>query len=147
MHRSAFRIATVALALAFTVAPQLSMAEETTAKDVGKKFSETGTTIKDYSVEQRDEAVKNAKQALDDIDAKINRLAADIDSKWDKLDASARKKAYESMDTLRKERNDAAEWMGALKHSSKEAWGDVKNGFAKSYDALANSFSKAKEEF
>lgn len=147
MHKTAFRIAAVALTLAFAAAPQLSMAEETTAKDVGKKFSETGTAIKDYTVEQRDEAVKNAKVALDELDAKINRLAADIDAKWDKLDASARKKAYESMDKLRKERNDAAEWMGALKHSSKEAWGEVKNGFAKSYDALANSFSKAKDEF
>ncbi len=147
MRRTTLTIAATALAIAFAAAPQLSMADETTAKDVGKKLDEAGTAIKDYSVEQRDEAVKNARAALDDLDAKINRLAADIDSKWEKLDASARKKAYESMDKLRKERNDAAEWMGALKHSSKEAWGEVKNGFAKSYEALSNSFSKAKEEF
>ena len=136
-----------AVALAFAAMPLLSIANETSAKDVGKKFNEAGTAIKDYSVEQRDEAVKSAKAALDDLDAKINRLAADIDAQWDKLDASARKKAYESMDRLRRERNDAAEWLGALKHSSKEAWGDVKNGFSKSYDTLASSFAKAKEEF
>ncbi|HEX7810409.1 MAG TPA: hypothetical protein VF460_00750 [Burkholderiales bacterium] len=147
MHRTAFRIAAIALTLAFAAAPQASIAEETTAKDVGKKLNEAGAAIKDYTVEQRDEAVKNARIALDDLDAKINRLAADIDSKWDKLDASARKKAYESMEKLRKERNDAAEWMGALKHSSKDAWGEVKNGFAKSYEALASTFSRAKEEF
>ena len=136
-----------AVALAFAAMPLLSIANETSAKDVGKKFDEAGTAIKDYSVEQRDEAVKSAKAALDDLDAKINRLAADIDAQWDKLDASARKKAYESMDRLRRERNDAAEWLGALKHSSKEAWGDVKHGFSKSYDTLASSFAKAKEEF
>jgi seryl-tRNA synthetase len=147
MRRTSFPIA-AALMLAFAAAPQFALAaDDTTATDVGKKLDAAGTAIKDYSVEQRDEAVKNAKVALDNLDARINRLAADIDSKWDQLDASARKKAYESMDKLRKERNDAAEWMGALKHSSKEAWDEVKNGFAKSYEALSNSFSKAKEEF
>lgn len=147
MRGTIFSIAAAALAFAFVATPQLSMAEESTAKDVGRKLDEAGTAIKDYSVEQRDEAVKNARAALDELDVKINRLAGDIDAKWEKLDASARKKAYESMDKLRKERNDAAEWMGALKHSSKDAWGEVKNGFAKSYEALANSFSKAKDEF
>lgn len=147
MHRKFFGIAAAALILAIAGAPRLSMADDTSAKDVGRKLNDAGAAIKGYSVEQRDEAVKNAKIALDELDARIDRLAADIEGKWDKLDASARKKAYESMDTLRKERNDAAEWMGALKHSSKEAWGEVKNGFAKSYDALANSFSRAKEAF
>lgn len=146
MRRTSFPIA-AALIFAFAAAPQVALADDTTATDVGKKLDAAGTAIKDYSVEQRDEAVKNARVALDNLDARINRLAADIDSKWDQLDASARKKAYESMDKLRKERNDAAEWVGALKHSSKEAWDEVKNGFAKSYEALSNSFSKAKEEF
>jgi hypothetical protein len=145
MRRTSFPIA-AALMLAFA-APQVAPADDTSATDVGKKIDAAGTAIKDYSVEQRDEAVKNAKVALDNLDARINRLAADIDSKWDQLDASARKKAYESMDRLRKERNDAAEWMGALKHSSKEAWDEVKNGFAKSYEALSNTFSIAKEDF
>ena len=147
MRKATLTIAAAALTFAFAADPNLSMAGETTAKDVGRKLDEAGAAIKDYSVEQRDEAVKSAKIALDDLDARINRLAADMDARWDKLDASSRKKAHESMGKLRKERNDAAEWMGALKHSSKEAWGEVKNGFAKSYDALAKSFSKAKEEF
>jgi hypothetical protein len=136
----------IALA-AFTSAAIPAFAQDTTAREVGAKVGEAGRAIKNYSVEQRDEAVKNARAALDDLDARIERLAADIDARWDKLDAAGRKKAYEAMDRMRKERNDAAEWMGALKHSSREAWGEVKNGFAKSYETLANSFSKAKDEF
>lgn len=146
MHIKQAACAIALAAFAFgALAP--AMAQETTGKDVGKKLDEAGTAIKNYSVEQRDEAVKSAKAALDDLDGRINRLAADIDARWEKLDGAARKKAYESMDRMRKERNDAAEWMGALKHSSKEAWGEVKNGFSKSYETLANSFSKAKDEF
>jgi seryl-tRNA synthetase len=145
MRRS--RLAIAAL-LACSLATSTVLAQDTTtAKDVGKKLDEAGTAIKDYSAEQRDEAVKKAKAALDDLDARINKLAADIDANWEKLDASARKKAYESMDTLRKQRNDTAEWLGALKYSSKEAWGDVKDGFSKSYKALADSFTRAKEQF
>ncbi|HWA14272.1 MAG TPA: hypothetical protein VHA15_14360 [Burkholderiales bacterium] len=142
------RNTTCAIALAaFTYGAIPAFAQDTTARDVGAKIGEAGAAIRNYTVEQRDEAVKNARAALDDLDARIERLAADIDAKWDKLDAAGRKKAYEAMDRLRKERNDAAEWMGALKHGSREAWGDVKNGFAKSYETLAKSFSKAKEEF
>jgi hypothetical protein len=146
MHRIAASIAAAALSLTLSAMPAWS-AEETSANDVGKKIDEAGAAIKDYSVEQRDEAVKNAKIALDDLDMKINKLAGEIDSKWDKLDNAARKKAYESMERMRRERNDTAEWMGGLKHSSKEAWNEVKSGFAKSYGTLASSISKAKEEF
>lgn len=138
-------IAALALALACTI-PTLH-ADDTSAKDVGRKLDEAGAAIKDYTVEQRDEAVSNAKAALDDLDARIERLAADIDARWEKLDAGARKKAYDSIKSLRRERNDVAEWMGALKHSSKEAWGEVKEGFAKSYDNLASTLKKAKDEF
>lgn len=138
----------IAIALALSVAAGPLFAEEqSTSTQLKKELGEAGEAIKKYSVEQRDEAVNNARQALDQMDARINRLAADIDGKWEQLDAAARKKAYESMGRLRKERNDAAEWMGALKHGSKEAWGEVKNGFARSYDELVNSLSRAREEF
>lgn len=136
----------IALALSVAAAP-LSAEEQSASTQLKKELGEAGEAIKNYSVEQRDEAVNNARQALDQMDARINRLAADIDGKWEQLDATARKKAYESMDRLRKERNDAAEWMGALKHGSKEAWGEAKNGFSRSYDALVNSLSRAREEF
>lgn len=138
----------IALALALSVAAAPVFAEEQSAStQLKKELGEAGEAIKKFSADQRDEAVNNARQALDQLDARINRLAADIDGKWEQLDASARKKAYESMDRLRKERNDAAEWMGALRHGSKEAWGEVKNGFVRSYEALVNSLARAREEF
>ncbi len=140
------RIAAVVLALACAL-PTLVAAENDNAKEVGRKLDEAGAAIKDYTVEQRDEAVKNAKSALEQLDSNINRLAADIDARWDKLDSGAREKAYDSMDRLRKERNDAAEWVGGLKHSSKEAWGEVKDGFARSYDSLVATLRRAKDEF
>ena len=121
--------------------------DKTTAKDISKKAGETGRAIKDYTVAQRDDAIKSAKAALDDADARIRRLERKLDNDWDKMDQAARKKARAALAALRRERNEVAEWYGGLKHSSAESWEQVKAGFVKSYDVLKESFAKARKEF
>src|SRR5207249_1395557 len=117
-----------------------------TAKDVSRKADETGRAIKDYTVAQRDEALKQAKAALDDLDTRIRRMEGKVDSEWEGMDQGARKKARATLDALRRERNEAAEWYGGLKHSSAESWEQVKAGFVKSYEVLRQSFAKARKE-
>ena len=148
---SAFPVRALALGALLAVSP-LSFAAEpsggkTTAKDVSKKVDETGQTIKSYSLAQRDEALKKARAALDDLDACISRLERKLDNDWDRMDQDARRKARATLKALRKERNEAAEWFGGLKHSSAEAWEQVKAGFVKSYEDLKKSFAKARKEF
>jgi hypothetical protein len=121
--------------------------EKGSAKEVGRKIDETGTAIKNYTIQQRDDALKQAKIALDRADARINRIERQIDANWDKMDEAARKNARATLATLRKERNDLGEWYGGLKHSSAESWDQVKDGFAKSYDTLRDSFAKARKKF
>ncbi len=138
----------LALGALLAVSP-LSFAAEahgTTAKDVARKAGETGRTIKDYTVAQRDEAIKNAKAALDDLDRRIGRMERKLDSEWDRMDQAARKKARATLNALRRERNEAAEWYGGLKHSSAESWEQVKAGFVKSYEALKESFARARKK-
>lgn len=135
---------------ALLAASPFALAAETsgdTAKDVARKAGETGLAIKDYTVARRDEATKNAKAALDDLDRRIGRLERKLDSEWEHMDQAARKKARATLDALRRERNDAAEWYGGLKHSSAESWEQVKTGFVKSYEVLRESFAKARKEF
>ena len=124
-----------------------SAEEKTTGKDVGKKIDETAQTIKNYSAEQRDEALKSAKSLLADADARIEHLENEMNRNWDKMSASARKHAQETMKTLRRQRQDLSQSYGELKRSSSNAWDEVKTGFSKSYDALRDSFSKAAKEF
>ena len=140
----------IALCALFFLIPASFAAEpegKTTAKDVTQKVKETGQTIKSYSFEQRDEAVRKAKAELDDLDARIERMDTQIEKKWDKMDKSARKQAKASLNAMRRQRNDLAEWYGALKHSSADAWEQVKTGFVKSYQTLRDSFAGAKAEF
>ena len=142
---------TLFLALLLAGAPISFSAEnaggKTTGKDVGKKIDETAEAIKNYSAEQRDEALKSAKSVLADADARIDHLESEMHRNWDKMDASARKRAQETMRTLRRQRQDLSQSYGELKRSSANAWDEVKGGFAKSYDALRDSFSKAAKEF
>src|SRR5216684_7875794 len=133
-----FSAQALALGTLLTASPSSFAAEasgdKTTAKDVSRKAGETGRAIKDYTVEQRDEAIKKAKAALDDLDARIRRMEKKLDGEWERMDQGARKKARATLDTLRRERNEAAEWYGGLKHSSAESWEQVKAGFVKSYE-------------
>jgi hypothetical protein len=144
-----FMTKSLALGALLAVSPFSPAAEPsgTTAKDISRKAGETGRAIKDYTVEQRDEAIKNAKAGLDDLDRRIGSMERKLDSEWEKMDQAARKKARATLNALRRERNEAAEWYGGLKHSSAESWEQVKAGFVKSYEVLKESFAKARKEF
>lgn len=119
---------------------------ETATKDVKDKVVDAAQAIKNYSVNQRDEAVKKAKAALDDLDVRIDSMESQLNKEWQQMDQSARKKAMATLTALRKKRNDVAEWYGGLKHSSSKAWEDVKKGFLKSYYELRDAFDKAHSE-
>src|SRR5947207_1180444 len=99
-----------ALALgALLATPALCVAADTpggkaTAKDVSRKADETSRAIKGYTVAQRDEAVTQAKAALDDVDARIRRMERKLDGEWDKMDGAARKKSRAARSALRRER-------------------------------------------
>jgi len=142
-----------ALALgALLAASPLSFAAEasggkTSAKELSRKAGEAGRAIKDYTVGQRDEALKQAKAALDDVDARIRRMERKLDTEWDGMDQAARRKSRAALNALRRERGELAEWYGGLKHSSAESWEQVKAGFVKSYEVLRQSFAKARKEF
>jgi hypothetical protein len=147
----AFSVRALALGTLLAASP-LSFAAEpsgnkSTAKDIAKKADETSRAIKNYTVAQRDEAIKNAKAALDDADRRIDRMERKLDSEWERMDQATRKRARATLDALRRERNEAAEWYGGLKHSSAESWEQVKTGFVKSYEVLKESFAKARKGF
>src|SRR5260370_30586033 len=145
----AFSVRALALGT-LLAAPPLSFAAEpsgskSTAKDIAKKADETGQAIKNYTVAQRDEAIKNAKAALDDADRRIDRMERKLDSEWERMDQAARKRARATLDALRRERNEAAEWYGGVKHNSPGSLEKGKTSFLESYQGLQESFSHGRE--
>jgi small-conductance mechanosensitive channel len=128
--------------LAIAAEPESS---KVTAKDVSKKADDTARAVGKYTIQQRDEAIKSAKAALDDVDARLRRLDRKLDREWDQMDQTARKNARAAQRALRQERDEVAEWYGGLKHSSAESWDEVKAGFVSSYEKLKASFAKARK--
>ena len=153
MKTQRVRISTlVVVSIALLAIPSVSLADQTaeekTKKEEAKQeIREAFTAVKNYTADQRDEALKKIKVALESIDNQIESMENRIGKKWDQMDQAARRKARSTLASLRKQRNELAEWYGGLKYSSAEAWGHVKNGFLKSYEALSQAFGKAESEF
>jgi hypothetical protein len=130
-----------------TVAQSAHHEGETTAADVQQEISETYTVLKQYTLEQREEAMAAAEARVASLDARIDELQATIDQRWQSMSAIARANARKALDSLHRQRNEVAEWYGGMKQSSATAWESVKKGFADSYDRLEKAFRQAGEEF
>lgn len=129
-------------------APSANTTNTEAPKKTSEKMNikETIDTIKSYSVEKRDEAVKKAKAALDDFDARMDKLEKQIEEKkstWSKAVMKDKKKMLEE---LKKERKEVAKRYENLKTSSKKAWENTKDAFIKMYEKLENKFEKTDKE-
>ena len=123
------------------------IADKTTPKEVTKEVKEAVEAIRSYSSDQRDEALKKVKFAIEGLDARIEELERRLEKTWDQTDQKAREKARATLKSLRRKRNELAEWYGGMQHSSAKAWQHVKKGFLDSYEALAEAYGKAVREF
>lgn len=136
--------------LMFSITP-LCFADDhknkTSFKQVKQETRDLMQALKGYTSDQKDEAVRETKAALDKLDNRIDALENRIDKSWDKMSQSAREKTRASLKALRKQRNHVAEWYGSLKHSTADAWGHMKKGFSKAYKTLHKSWEKAENEY
>ncbi len=121
--------------------------DSVSAEDVRQETREVLDVLKDYTADQRDEAIKKINNALANLDDHIDALEKRIDNNWDKMDNAAREKARASMRELRKQRTQLAEWYGGLKNSSADAWEQMTQGFSEAYQSLQDSWDKAVREF
>lgn len=115
--------------------------------DVKKETQDLLHALKAYSVEQRGEAVRATKTALDKLDKRIESLQTNIDDNWEKMDKASRARARASLKALREERTKVAKWYGSLKNSTAGAWGHMKKGFANAYQSLSDAWEEAVKEF
>ena len=121
--------------------------EKTTAADVKEEAMETYQALKSYTLEQRDQAMAEANERLNKLDAQIETLQTRIDEGWQDMTQMARQETRQTLNALKQQRQEAAEWLGGMRHSSAAAWEEVKKGFADSYDRLEEAFRAAKRDF
>jgi len=121
--------------------------EKITAENIKEEGADLSRTLKDYSIRQKNQAVKTSKEALAEMDVRIDRMENRLSEKWSRMDAAAREKARATMKALRQKRTETAEWFGGMKQSSTAAWKDVKKGFSRSYEDLKDAFREAEREY
>jgi hypothetical protein len=135
--------AIVAVVALLASVPFPVLAQQTTAKDVSQKMTETGEAIKDYTVDRKDEAVAYAKKLRSDMDAKIKALEA----RASKQPAEAKAKSDQMIKDLKAQRAKMSGKFNDLSKATKASWDETKKGFADAYRDLARSYDKAVAEF
>ncbi len=129
----------------FSNVAQMAAADSSLDK-VKKETAESAQAISEYSVEQRDEAIKKAQAVIREIDNDINSLETRLNEKWAKMDQASRKNSEASLNELREKRKVVNEWYGSLQNSSASTWENVKKGFAESCRKVRDTFSKTEKE-
>ncbi len=153
MSRPSQRVPAIFAVLTFLLGSLVSAAfaqqspeRKTTAQDVKSEVVDAAQAIKSFSVERRDEALKSSKAALDQLDARIERLEAYARERWSEMSQATRDQTSVALRNLKQERARVAEWYGGLQHGSAEAWDRLKLGFSEAYDALRASWRKTEKE-
>jgi hypothetical protein len=129
------------------ISPYPSCAEKTTLQDVQKELGEATDAIRDYSIEQRDNAVRKVKPYLEALDARIEHMEKRLNEEWNSMSEAARDQATATLTALRKKRYEVAEWYGGMKVSSARAWEHVKQGFSEAFQSLDTALDQAEREF
>jgi DNA repair exonuclease SbcCD ATPase subunit len=138
--------AAVALACAGTAAAAQDDDPFTTPEEVRTEISEAMDAIADYSAQERDAALAEAREALDRIDAEIERREQALRENWADMSESARDAARESLRDLREARNRLGERYGALQAGASGAWTELREGFTDAWDAFSGAWDTADED-
>jgi hypothetical protein len=144
MTRKQMVRATVAAGFAAMTATAV-MASEGEGASVREQADATIQAIAEATAKQRDEAVTMASDALESIDAAIERQAMRLEREWAELGRETRDERQAALDALREQQADMAAALAYMRSGANEAWVDVRDGFVAAYDDLAASWDDATE--
>lgn len=113
---------------------------------LAQEMDATATAIKQYSVEQREQALLQIKTTLNKFDAQIAHLEQQLRKRAGLMDKRAYDKASATLLKIKDHREQVAEWYDNMHNSTAATWQNVKRGFLKSYVALQEAFDKVQKE-
>ncbi len=102
---------------------------------VETQMEETLDDIQNYSVEQKNEAMRVARHAIDDLNQQITLLQGDINSQWRDLSQDARLHKQEALASLKEQQTQLETRYQALQNASEDNWDVAKVKFQQSWEA------------
>ncbi|MGP0566746.1 MULTISPECIES: hypothetical protein [unclassified Nitrospina] len=142
-----FSVLFLALGVAAPSLAESKAKDKTTTGDIGKRFDALTESIKNYSVQEKEEAVAEVENNLEYLDRRIDALQNKADRKMESMSAEAKKDLNEKLKALKRERDEVQKWLGEMKRSSKDAWGDITDGFSDATSRLGKAFGRAADAF
>jgi predicted nucleic acid-binding Zn-ribbon protein len=141
-HMSMGILAVALSALLLQAAPG---AAQTPAPTATKQVTDASETLKNYSVEKKNEAVAYSKKLVSDLDVKIKDLETQIskDTSAAGADAKRQGKELKELTDLKAARAQAAKKSDEMGKASKESWDGAKQAFADSYKDLTKAYDAA----
>ena len=118
----------------------------TTAAEVRAEISEAMDAIAAYSEQERDQALAQAREALNRLDAEIERREQALRENWAEMSEQARETARGTLQDLREARNELGERYGALEAGASNAWDELKAGFSDAWNELDEAWTAADED-
>lgn len=135
----------VAVAIfALPVAAQDSGSPMTT-DEVRAEISEAMDAIGAYTEQERDQALAQARETLDRVDAEIERREEAMREGWAEMSEEARETARARLRDLREARNRLGERYGALESGTSSAWEELKEGFSDAWTAFSEAWTASDE--
>lgn len=123
-----------------------SLVQASSHEDMKKEVNEAAAAIGDYSVEQKDKAVAEAKEMMSELDRKWDETEASMKENWDGLKESSKENYELSKKEYNEQRRELSEWLDKMQDSSAGAWEETKKGFTEAHDSLSSSWERAMEK-
>ena len=114
--------------------------------EVTKEVQEAVNAIGEYSVDQKDKAVAEAKELMKKLDKSMDETESSMKKGWHSMEDSAKQNYELSKKEMEEQRKELANWVDKMQDSSDDAWEETKKGFADAHDSLSSSWQKVKEE-
>ena len=91
--------------------------------------------IRQFSVEQKNEAMRAARHALDDLEQQMTLLQSEMDSQWRDLSQDARLGKQEAMSALKQEQKELEAHYRSMQDAGEDNWQAVQERFQQSWGA------------
>lgn len=117
--------------------------QEVTVDEVKQEFGEAIDTVKEFTVQQKEEYQKEAKRRLKEIKENLE----DIKARADKLKTDSKIELKNEIENLDKKKDEAEAALAELTNKSGKAWNDMKSGLDKALDEMDEAYRKALSRF
>ena len=120
--------------------------DKASIQEAKKDTEDLLSALKNYTADQRDEAIDKTKAALDKLEMQISTIESRIDNYSDATDSATRDEDHGYLKILNEQRTNVANWYNSLKISTADTWEQMKQDITKTVTALNQAGEKMEEK-